>query len=362
MKRIITITILCLGAIAMINGQAALKVASTGKVGINVDAPSSQLQVNSKASGDFIMTARNTLGNEIFGVQEGGTSNGNFFVRDKAGATKIQFASVGRFFINTGNRVGINTEFPNYDFELVGDAAKNTGTMWTNTSDKRSKRNINDFTGGLKEILQINPVTFEYNGKFGTKDDGEVHVGVLAQEIQKVAPNTVKTYMHNTATLAEEETPGYKAKGDEYLAVNPSEVFWMLVNSTKEQQSLIEELRAENNELRKMVSEIHIALEDSKISAKLDGSSLELIGSLAQNNPNPFNKVTAISYFIPENSTSATMVITANDGKVIKEIAITEKGNGTLSLDANSVPTGNYFYTLQIDGKKLDTKKMIISK
>ena len=36
--------------------------------------------------------------------------------------------------------------------------------------------------------MNINPVHFQYNGLGGYADDGKQHVGVLAQEVEQVAP------------------------------------------------------------------------------------------------------------------------------------------------------------------------------
>jgi len=47
--------------------------------------------------------------------------------------------------------------------------------------------------------MQVNPVYYDYNGKAGfsiTKDN----VGIIAQEMQEVLPNTIKTF---TAKLNE---------------------------------------------------------------------------------------------------------------------------------------------------------------
>jgi hypothetical protein len=58
------------------------------------------------------------------------------------------------------NNVGINDSTPSYKLEVVGDAAKNTGTAWINTSDSRTKKNISPYTKGLDTIININPVYF----------------------------------------------------------------------------------------------------------------------------------------------------------------------------------------------------------
>lgn len=45
--------------------------------------------------------------------------------------------------------MGINTSTPAYALDVVGDAAKTTGTAWINTSDERTKKDITPYTNGL---------------------------------------------------------------------------------------------------------------------------------------------------------------------------------------------------------------------
>ena len=61
--------------------------------------------------------------------------------------------------LNNGD-VGIGDPTPSYTLEVVGSAAKSTGTAWINTSDIRTKKNISPYTKGLDTILNINPVYF----------------------------------------------------------------------------------------------------------------------------------------------------------------------------------------------------------
>lgn len=68
--------------------------------------------------------------------------------------------SDGLMYLKPSGRVGIKTNNPNYTFDVVGDAAKTTGTAWINTSDSRTKKNITPFTRGLDAILEIDPVYF----------------------------------------------------------------------------------------------------------------------------------------------------------------------------------------------------------
>jgi len=80
---------------------------------------------------------------------------------------------------------------------------------------------------------------------------------------------------------------------------------------------------------------------------------------LDQNVPNPFAESTIISYFIPENVSSAQIIFTDNSGKVLKTVNITEKGKGMLKVFGQDLSSGIYSYTLVADGKTIDSKSMI---
>lgn len=59
-------------------------------------------------------------------------------------------------------------------------------------SDVRTKEDVKPFEGGLSEILKLNPQEATYNGKAGTPK-GEKIISVMAQEMEKVLPEGVKT-------------------------------------------------------------------------------------------------------------------------------------------------------------------------
>jgi hypothetical protein len=75
----------------------------------------------------------------------------------------------------------------------------------------------------------------------------------------------------------------------------------------------------------------------------------------------PFKQTTAIRYFVPAGSKNAQLTITDNLGKTVKQIALNTKG-GIVNIDAVALSSGTYIYTLLIDGKLIESKKMILSK
>lgn len=140
-------------------------------------------------------------------------------------------AAAGDFIALIGD-VGIGIADPGYRLHLgVNSAAKPTSNVWTVTSDARLKR-IYTYSEGLDEILNINPVWFTYTGEAGMPQ--ETGVGVLAQELQQVAP-----YMVSNWTYKKDK----EDIGKEYLAVDNGPMTYMLINAVKEQQEIIESLR-----------------------------------------------------------------------------------------------------------------------
>ncbi len=149
---------------------------------------------------------------------------------------------------NTGN-VGINSSSPTAKLEVIGTAAKTGGGSWAVSSDRRLKKDIQTYNQGLDKILAINPVTFHYNEKSGYDTEPE-YVGVIAQELQKVAPDMVSTFEQN---------------GMKYLRVDNSAMTYMLINAVKEQQQIIEEQKVENEKLRE-----DLELENQALKTRLE--------------------------------------------------------------------------------------------
>ncbi len=83
---------------------------------------------------------------------------------------------------------------------------------------------------------------------------------------------------------------------------------------------------------------------------------------LYQNNPNPFYQETTIRYFLPAGSSNAILQINDVLGTTIKTYLLDSEGRQSITIDGGALSAGTYFYTLIINGKKADTKKMILTK
>ena len=141
--------------------------------------------------------------------------------------------------LKNGN-TGIGHSFPIFKLDVNGSlrtngqAYKPGGGMWANISDRRLKQNIQPYTAGLSHLLQIRPVTYQYNALSG-HNTKEEHVGIIAQELQTIAPDMVSE------------------NADGYLSVDNSAMVFMLVNAVKELNDKLEKVEMENQELKERI-------------------------------------------------------------------------------------------------------------
>ena len=125
------------------------------------------------------------------------------------------------------------TTVPYSVFHVNGRATSSYSSTFTVTSDERLKDNILDYDKGLAEILQVKPKSYTFNGKANTVE-GVESIGVLAQEIKDVFPETIGTVNKRLNPTDEEET--------ELYTVDISPVTYALINAIKELNAKIEAL------------------------------------------------------------------------------------------------------------------------
>ena len=53
-------------------------------------------------------------------------------------------------------------------------------------------------------------------------------------------------------------------------------------------------------------------------------------------------------------------MVTNTAGNIVKTFNLSGKGAGNVMINANELSAGSYYYTLLVDGKKADTKQMIL--
>ena len=179
-------------------------------------------------NGNTGITTGRILGNS-FGVRI--ITNSSGVLGTTWGLYQTGDASTNNYF---QNNVGINAT-PTANLTVNGTANKTGGGTWAVYSDARSKENVKNYNRGLKELIQLRPVSFNYKKEFGWETDTQV--GLIAQEVEKVVPSMV----------SEIEVGDMK----DFKSVDPNEIIYMLVNSVKE-------LKKENEKLKERLDKLEI--------------------------------------------------------------------------------------------------------
>jgi hypothetical protein len=221
-------------------GSDRILINNSGNVGVGTNTPEQKLHVKGDTffesnGGHLDLRARTSDGTETRWFSFSNTTKDIFLgdLDDAGGDLILRSGGTDRIRVLNNGNVGIGTANPNFQLELnLDSAAKPNGGMWSAVSDQRLKQNIERYEDGLDKILEINPVTFQYNAASGY-DTETSHVGVIAQEIRDIAP-----YM-----VAQNK--------NEYLHVNSTPVMYMLVNAVKSlhKKLLLQEEKTEELEL-----------------------------------------------------------------------------------------------------------------
>jgi trimeric autotransporter adhesin len=276
----------------------------------------------------------------------------------------------------------------------------NTTGVWT-SSDGRFKINVNENVTGLNFINNLRPVTYQLDtkalddfliqnmpdslkaihqaGMDFTPSTTTIHSGFIAQEVELAA--TTSNFVSSIVSRPNNNTDVY--------ALNYAEIVVPLVKAVQELSKTIDSIKS----IQKKSDSINTAIINGLMNHQLatdnllntlinccaqnptnktkqntgDSSNNSIItynielannAILYQNAPNPFGAGTTIKYFVPDN-TDARIIFYDEFGDQLKIFTISEKGMGEIKIEASNLSTGMYSYSLFVNGKLVDTKKMI---
>ena len=242
-------------------------VNNDGNVGIGTTAPVTPLQVVSATNDVDVLRIGNTAGNSgsvqsfthlainhfnagtfpstrITAYQDGvsGWPGGMYFSTREVNTDS---APLERLRITSAGSIGINTTNPTSRLEVVGDARITTGSLGVgvapnatdgridasndivafSTSDRRLKENITPIANALEKVRSLTGVEFDWKQETKSVHGYEGHdVGVIAQDVQAVLPEAVRT------------------NDSGYLSVRYEKMIALLVEANKELANRVEQL------------------------------------------------------------------------------------------------------------------------
>lgn len=83
---------------------------------------------------------------------------------------------------------------------------------------------------------------------------------------------------------------------------------------------------------------------------------------LFENTPNPFTSNTEINFVLPQTYVSAKIIIFNLMGTQLRSYELTQHGKGSITISGSDLEAGMYLYSLLVDNKLIDTKRMLLTK
>jgi len=239
------------------NGVERMRISQSGNIGIGTDAPNTRLHIVSSDDEDPItfegllndeaaekvltittdgivkQTLKSSIndqtwslsGNEVTEVKQLGTTSNYDLSLIAAGSEKMRITTAGSVTIG---------DIPDLDQNYlltVGGYIKCAGV--NNASDRRLKKNIQNLNYGLKDVVALQPVTYNW---IDPKQTDKTQIGLIAQDLKPIIPELVN---------------GDEEKGK--LSVNYIGLVPVLINAIKEQQSKLDAQQKQIDELKELV-------------------------------------------------------------------------------------------------------------
>lgn len=327
-------------------------IKGNGNVGIGTTAPSSKLNLYSTVYPGVDYQQKIENGSYDAGMKFGveNTTNGAASIQ----SYRVSTSSADILLLNpNGGNVGIGTTSPSQLLTVYNGTTTGTYTTsgWAHSSDARLKTNVRPIEGALKKVKSLNGVDFNWKNK----PDSNNQIGFIAQDVEKIIPEVV-----------------VKDTGGNYSMVYGN-LTAVLVEAIKElaQKDSMKDIEIQS--MKNFIEQLQTAVKNSGSNnlGQLSSNTIQLSTEqnlelsdvqsivLQQNLPNPFAEQTSISYYLPDNIGKAQILFYNAQGKLIQSTEVIQKGKGTLNVFASDLSNGIYTYTLVVDGKIIETKKMV---
>ncbi len=324
------------------------------------------------SGGASTATGFETVASGNFSTAMGGyvTTNGKsgaFIIGDDASArfysmyyndvdNQMQMVFAGGYRLYTGtSAAGVSMNGGDNSWSTISDSTKKEKKLLVNGEDV------------LNKISKLKLTTWNYIGQDATKFR---HYGPMAQDFHNAFGKDALGTIGNDTLINQQDFLGVS-----FVAIQALE---KRTEKIQQQHNEIDSLKSANNSLQQQLNDVNAKINQienamsqccssfsSNMQSALSNQSSEKnndAARLEQNIPNPFNNSSSINYYIPSGFHSAQLRITDVSGHTIKTYAIAQSGYGKQIISGGELASGTYQYSLLIDGKLIDTKKIILLK
>lgn len=266
--------------------------------------------------------------------------------------------------VNTVDLSGYLDNTDNQDLSLTGNTLSLTNDATTvdlsGYLDNTDNQDISGSTlvgtdltigisGGASEVVDLSSLDDS-----GT-DDQQISLAGNTLSLEDGGSVDLSGYLDNT----DEQLLGF-ALNNNTLTLVITDGNTLMIDFTPMLQPLVDENAAQQAQIDDLIARVDL-LEQCACTLRVpDNIQDPNRPVLFQNIPNPFDNTTSIGYYIPITYSNANIVISSTTGQLLNNIAVEVKGEGSIEIGKASLQSGMYFYTLFVDGKKIDTKRMII--
>ena len=127
------------------------------------------------------------------------------------------------------------------------------------TSDGRDKTNVVSLPYGIKDLMKLQPVSYNWKEEKYLQyiipdNKKELKLGLLAQDVQQIIPEVV--YDYTWRPKSEKEHKNYIKVQNDFLGINYEELLAVLVKSKQEQQTELLELKNKTTALLQRVKQL----------------------------------------------------------------------------------------------------------
>lgn len=154
---------------------------------------------------------------------------------------------VAQLSITNGGFVGIHTRTPSNVFTIEQGAGPAIADGWDTYSSRRWKTNIHTLEGALEKVEQLRGVSYDLQA------NGKHEVGVIAEEVGAVVPEVVT----------------WEKNGKDARSVDYGRLTALLIEATKEQQTLIHEQQQQLETQKAQIAELtsHVKTVEAALQA-----------------------------------------------------------------------------------------------